>query len=129
MASKKPNIVVYLSDLVLFSALCAVIICFCLACGDAERTTHIATAPEDVPLRNFLKARGWTSEHSPPNSRFQMAMGNSIVFQIIADRNSLSFSTAPAHEATVERNSASCRTVMRTFKPKVLNLLLSVPIG
>ena len=48
MALKRPNIVVYLSDLLLFSALCAVIIFFCLACGDAERTTHIATAPEDA---------------------------------------------------------------------------------
>ena len=48
MASKRPNIVVYLSDLLLFSALCAAVIFLCPACGDAERTTHIATAPEDV---------------------------------------------------------------------------------
>ena len=31
-----------------FSVLCAVIIFCCLACGDAERTTHITTAPEDA---------------------------------------------------------------------------------
>ena len=35
-------------DFLLFSALCAAIIFLCPACGDAERTTHIATAPEDV---------------------------------------------------------------------------------
>ena len=31
-----------------FSVLCAVIILFCLACGDAERTTNVVTAPEDA---------------------------------------------------------------------------------
>ena len=36
------------ADFVLFSALCAVVVFLCPACGDAERTTHIATAPEDV---------------------------------------------------------------------------------
>ncbi len=36
------------ADLAGFSVLCAVIIFFCLACGNAERTTHIVTAPEDA---------------------------------------------------------------------------------
>ena len=36
------------ADLVGFSALCAVIIFLSFACGDAERTTHITTAPEDA---------------------------------------------------------------------------------
>ena len=38
----------YKTDLVGFSVLCAVIIFLSLACGDAERTTHITTAPEDA---------------------------------------------------------------------------------
>ena len=36
------------TDLVGFFALCAVIIFLSFACGDAERTTHITTAPEDA---------------------------------------------------------------------------------
>ena len=48
MMSKRLNIVVYLSDLVPFSILCTFMIFFSLACGDAERTTHITTAPEDA---------------------------------------------------------------------------------
>ena len=31
-----------------FSVLCVVMIFLLLACGDAERTTHIVTAPEDA---------------------------------------------------------------------------------
>lgn len=36
------------ADLVIFSVLCPLIIFLSLACGDAERTTHITTAPEDA---------------------------------------------------------------------------------
>ena len=36
------------ADFAGLSVLCAVIIFLCLACGDAERTTHITTAPEDA---------------------------------------------------------------------------------
>ena len=71
MASKKPNIVVYLSDLGLFSTLCAVIIFFCLACGDAERTTHITTAPEDaaekLPMGEGLDLGALAPEFSLPD--------------------------------------------------------------
>ena len=71
MVSKKPNIVVSLSDLGLFAALCAVIICLCLACGDAERTTHITTAPEDaaekLPMGEGLDLGALAPEFSLPD--------------------------------------------------------------
>ncbi len=59
------------ADLVLFSALCAVIICCCLACGDAERTTHITTAPEDaaekLPMGEGLDLGALAPEFSLPD--------------------------------------------------------------
>lgn len=59
------------TDLVGFSALCAVIICFCLACGDAERTTHLTTAPEDaaeqLPMGEGLDLGALAPEFSLPD--------------------------------------------------------------
>ena len=36
------------ADLVGFIVLLSTVIFFCLACGDAERTTNVVTAPEDA---------------------------------------------------------------------------------
>ena len=54
-----------------FLVLCTVIILFCLACGDAERTTHITTAPEDaakkLPMGEGLDLGALAPEFSLPD--------------------------------------------------------------
>lgn len=54
-----------------FSVLCAVIIFLSLACGDAERTTNIVTAPEDaakkLPMGEGLDLGALAPEFSLPD--------------------------------------------------------------
>ena len=55
-----------------FSVLCAAIIFSSLACGDAERTTHITTAPEDaavkLPMGEGLDIGALAPDFSLPDS-------------------------------------------------------------
>ena len=59
------------ADLAGFSVLCALIIFLCLACGDAERTTNIVTAPEDaakkLPMGEGLDLGALAPEFSLPD--------------------------------------------------------------
>lgn len=54
-----------------FSVLCAFILCVCLACGDAERTTGVVTAPEDaakkLPMGEGLDLGALAPEFSLPD--------------------------------------------------------------
>ena len=58
-------------DLAGFSALCVVSIFLCLACGDAERTTNVVTAPEDaakkLPMGEGLDIGALAPEFSLPD--------------------------------------------------------------
>ena len=55
-----------------FSILCAFIIFLCLACDNAERTTHITTAPEDaaekLPMGEGLDIGAIAPEFTLPDS-------------------------------------------------------------
>ena len=94
------------------------VISFCPACDNAERTTQIITAPEDgaqeLPMGEGLDIGAL----APRLYACQIATENLITFHSTEVKNSSLFSTAPAHEAAVVRNSVSCKPVMKTSKPK-----------